>query len=887
LPDLLKRSILFRQHELKNAVFMRISMNSSQIRQKFFDFFITRGHTKVASSSLIPAQDPTLLFTNAGMNQFTDVFLGKEKRSYTRAVSIQKCVRAGGKHNDLENVGFTKRHLTFFEMMGNFSFGDYFKKDAIHFAWDFLTKEMNLPVEKLHATVYKTDDEAYTIWQKEIGIPAERIHRLGEKDNFWQMGETGPCGPCSEIHIDRGPDFGCKDEKKCGPACDCDRFLEIWNLVFMQFDRQPDGTDKSLKQTGVDTGMGLERLCSVVQNVDSVYHTDLFMPIIKRIEELTGKSYAQQDALTQAAFHVLADHIRSSTMIIADGGAPSNEGRGYVLRKIIRRAALFAQKLTDKNIFPELSRIVVEQMGDIYPELKSNATLIYKILESEISKFSANLVRGQAMLEKYFQEHQKEKIVSGQQAFKLYDTYGFPIELIRVMSQEKGFTIDEHGFEQQMAKQQEQSGKKTTDELNYLLPDSVTTEFTGYKELETLSKITHLIYEDKAVDAVPAGETCWIITQKSPYFIVGGGQVPDQGTVVIDGTETPLLQVRYINNAIGVQIKTPVALRIGTAVTSKVDAVWRTKAMKNHTATHMLQSALIELFGKQIKQSGSLVHPDYLRFDFTYHENLSAADLQKVEDLVNEKIQQNIPVTVEYMKLPEALKRGALAFFGDKYNPEQVRLVEIPHFSAELCGGTHVHATGDIGVFKITDISALSAGHRRITAVTGPGAVELFQETFAITKALGHEFKVQREQILDAIAKQKDELKKNHHEIKQLKKQLITCQLPLWLEKTEIVNDTPFLYQAVPDATSEELKEIAQLLGQKKPGFYFLTSMSDGKGIFVAYVDPAIKGIDLKSIAAQLKDVYGIKGGGSGNFLQGGAAEFPKSLHDNLKKWIK
>lgn len=860
-------------------------MKSMQIRQKFFDFFMKRHHEKVGSSSLIPAQDPTLLFANAGMNQFKDVFLGKEKRSYTRAVSIQKCVRAGGKHNDLENVGFTKRHLTFFEMMGNFSFGDYFKKDAIHFAWDFLTKEMALPIEKLHVTVYKTDDEAYNIWHKEVGIPESRMHRLGEKENFWQMGETGPCGPCTEIHIDRGAEFGCKDEKSCGPACDCDRFLEIWNLVFMQFDRQPGGLDKPLKQTGVDTGMGLERLCAVVQDKDSVYQTDIFMPIIEKIELLTGKKYAAQDAQMQAAFHVLADHIRSSTLIIADGGAPSNEGRGYVLRKIIRRAALFAQKLSNESIFPELSKVVVEQLGDIYPELKSNASLIYKILESEISKFATNLIRGQAMLEKYFQEHSMQKNVTGQQAFKLYDTYGFPLELIHVMAQEKGFTVDDAGFEKEMAKQQEQSGKKVSDELEHLLPDTVTTEFTGYQELQTASTISHLIHEGKIVEAVPAGATVWVVAKKSPYFIVGGGQVPDQGTISLGSQQTPLLQVRYINNAIGAQIKTPVPLKVGDSITSLVDPIWRTKAMKNHTATHLLQAALIELFGKTIKQSGSLVHPDYLRFDFTYHENLSAADIQKVEDLVNQKIMQNIPVGIHYMSLPEAIKKGALAFFGDKYNPEQVRMVEVPDFSVELCGGTHVSATGDIGSFKITDISALSAGHRRITAVTGPQALALFQETFAITKALGQEFKVQKEQVLDSVLKQKEELKKAHHDIKQLKKTMFALQIPQWHEKMESINSIPFLYQSIDQASSEDLKELAQTLSAKKAGFYFLTSMIDNKGIYVAQVSPSIK-IDMKKIAQHLKDAYNIRGGGTNTFLQGGAPSFDSTLPENLKKWI-
>jgi alanyl-tRNA synthetase len=887
-------------------------MKSRDIRQKFFDFFVQRSHTIVPSSSLIPAQDPTLLFTNAGMNQFKDVFLGKEKRSYTRAVSIQKCVRAGGKHNDLDNVGFTKRHLTFFEMMGNFSFGDYFKKDAIHFAWDFLVKELKLPVEKLHATVYKTDDEAYDIWHKEIGIPAERMHRLGENDNFWQMGETGPCGPCTEIHIDRGASFGCDDIKACGPACDCDRFLEIWNLVFMQFDRQSDGTDKPLKQTGVDTGMGLERLCSVVQDKDSVYGTDLFTPIIAQIEKMTGINYQSQDAQKKAAFHVLADHIRSSTMIIADGAAPSNEGRGYVLRKIIRRAALFAQKLSaDQKLFPELSRIVVQEMGEIYPELKNSATLVYKVLESEISKFSANLVRGQAILNEYFQQSDPSlrsasprtrderislsghpepvegskgahsKIITGAQAFKLYDTYGFPLELIEVIAKENGFTVDEQEFHAHMQKQQEQSGKKVADELAHVaLDEKITTEFTGYHELQTTSKVSALISGDKLVDTVPAGTKCWVITAESPFFIVGGGQVPDQGWLEIENKRVPLEQVRFIGagNAIGALITTPDPIKVGQTITSIVDPVWRTNAMKNHTATHLLQAALIELLGKTIKQSGSLVHPDYLRFDFTYHENLSPAQIQEVEDLVNEKIRENLHVNIEYMSLTQATKKGALAFFGDKYNPEKVRMIEIPGFSTELCGGTHVPQTGVIGVFKITEVTALSAGQRRIVAVTGPKALALFQETFEIVKDLGQEFKVQREHVLDAVVKQKQEVKALQTQIKQLKKLLFEAQIPALLQTVEAIKNVPFGFMAVADASSDEIKELAQQLQTKKPGLYVLFSVSGDKTLCIISLSPTMTTrVNLKNLAAWLKDTKGIKGGVTETLFQGGLPQIALS----------
>jgi alanyl-tRNA synthetase len=867
--------------------YQKDSMNSLQIREKFFDFFIKRKHEKVSSSSLIPAQDPTLLFANAGMNQFKDVFLGQERRSYSRAVSIQKCVRAGGKHNDLDNVGFTKRHLTFFEMMGNFSFGDYFKKDAIEFAWDFITKEMHLPIEKLHATVYKTDDESYDIWHKTIGVPAERMHRLGEAENFWAMGDTGPCGPCTEIHIDRGPEFGCKNEKDCGPACDCDRFLEIWNLVFMQFDRQSDGSFKPLKQTGVDTGMGLERLCAVVQDKDSVYQTDLFIPLINRIEQLTGVIYAKQNAQMQAAFHVLADHIRSSSLIIADGGAPSNEGRGYVLRKIIRRAALFAQKLTEENIFPELSKTVVAQLGDIYPELKINAELIYKMLDSEIKKFAQNLVRGQHILEKYFTESASSKTITGQQAFKLYDTYGFPIELIHLMANEKGYTVDAAGFEEHMKQQQEQSGAKKEDELSVLDLEQ-TTEFTGYRELETQSSITALIKDTKSVDAVSKGEECWVITKQSPFFIVGGGQVPDQGWLEIDGRKTAIKSVRFIGKAIAALIDAPEALTVGMSVVSIVDKTWRTNAMKNHTATHLLQAALIELFGKQIKQSGSLVHPDYLRFDFTYHENLSAADIARVEDLVNQKIRENIEVGIKHTNLKDALSNGALAFFGDKYNPEEVRMVKVADFSVELCGGTHVNRTGDIGAFKITDVSALSAGHRRITAVTGPRAIELFQQTFNTVKQLSQEYKVQLNEVVDAVSKQKEMIKKLQQEVKQLKKQSINALLPEWLSQVTSINEIPYLFVNVKDAAHDELKELAQTLASKKEGLYFLTSSADNRRLYFATVSPTLTTrVNLKNLGAWLKEKAGINGGGSNILYQGGTTKSEQELNILLTQWLE
>ncbi len=864
-------------------------MKSPEIRKRFFTFFTDRGHEQVPSSSLIPAQDPTLLFANAGMNQFKDIFLGLEKRSYTRAISIQKCVRAGGKHSDLDLVGFTKRHLTFFEMMGNFSFGDYFKKEAIDWAWEFLTKEIKLPINNLHVSVFRTDDESYDIWHKEIGLPTEKIHRLGEADNFWQMGDLGPCGPCSEIHIDRGPEFGCKDINKCGPGCECERFFEIWNLVFMEFDRQADGSLKPLKQKGVDTGMGLERLCTIAQNKDSVFDIDLFENIIAKIEKVTGLRYEQQPHELKAAFHVLADHIRSSTLLIADGCAPSNEGRGYVLRKIIRRAALFAQKLTDKNIFPELSQIVVADMGNIYPELKVTQELIFKILTSEIKKFATNLVRGQHILEKYFEESKKKKVITGAQAFKLYDTFGFPLELVDIIAKERSYKVDKKSFEEHMQKQQEQSGKKLTDSLDHIeLDASITTEFTGYQELETPSAVIALIVANEPTDFVPAEQECWVIARKSPFFIVGGGQVPDQGSLTLGKHKVAIDEVRYINGRIAARIKAPIDIKIGDAISSKVDKEWRTNAMKNHTATHLLQAALIQLLGKHIKQSGSLVHPDYLRFDFTYHENLSPEQIKKVENVVNEKIRQNIPVKIEHTTFKDATDRGVLAFFGDKYNPEKVRIVEIPEFSAELCGGTHVRTTGDIGAFKITEVTALSAGHRRIVALTGPKAIELFQDTFSTVKNLSQEFKVKREEVIGQVLKQKEQLKELQTQVKQLRHTLWQTQLPIWKKQTAKINDLPFLFLSLQDAAHDELKDIAQSLAQKTPGLYFLISATDDRSIFLATLsDQFANRVNLKNFAAWLKDEYGLRGGGTKNSIQGGGGKFDPELETAITAWLK
>lgn len=857
-------------------------MNSLEIRQKFFDFFIRNGHTLVSSSSLIPAQDPTLLFTNAGMNQFKDVFLGKENRSYKNAVSIQKCIRAGGKHNDLENVGFTKRHLTFFEMMGNFSFGDYFKKEAIEFAWNFLTQEIKLDANKLYPSVYEKDTEAFDIWNKVIGIPKEKISRLGAADNFWQMGDTGPCGPCSEIYFDRGHEFGCKAEN-CAPGCSCDRFLEIWNLVFMQYDRQPDGTDKLLKQTGVDTGMGLERLCSIVQNKESVFDTDLFLPILQKIETLTNINYNSADSNIKAAFRVLADHIRSSCFAIADGCTPSNEGRGYVLRKIIRRAALFAQKLSNQNIFPKIASALIDSMSSLYPDLKINSKQIISLLQSETEKFEQNLLNGQEILKRYFEQN-SSKIITGNQAFKLYDTYGFPLELTKVIAHENGFKVDIENFEIEMDKQRLQSGKKNT-AITYDINEDLLTRFTGYQEHITNTKVIAILVENKEVNEVAPGINCAIITQESPFYVECGGQISDEGIVVINNQETKLLSLSKINNTIAAVINAPIKIKVGDEVTLKVDAPSRINTMKNHTATHLLQAALINIIGKTVKQSGSVVTPDYLRFDFTYHENLTNEQIIEIEELVNKIILENIPLKINTTTYKDALSKGVIAFFGEKYNPENVRVVEVPGFSSELCGGTHVNATGDIGCFKIIEMSALSAGNRRIVAVTGPQALHRFQQDFNIVKTLSQEFKVTSENVLNAYSKQKEQFKLLQTQLKDTKKQLIKHQIPGWLAQVEEVNSKNFAYINISQAENDELKEISEQLTNKKPALYFLYAQKENKvNYFISW--PAQYKIDTKELSKWLQS-QGLKGGGSGNTITGGAQVLDAALADNLKNWIK
>ncbi len=870
-----------------------LSLTSLDLRKKFFDYFIKNGHEKVASSSLIPAQDPTILFTNAGMNQFKDVFLGTEKRSYKRAVSIQKCVRAGGKHNDLENVGFTQRHLTFFEMMGNFSFGDYFKKEAIKFAWNFLTQEIGLDPQKMYVSVHLTDQESYDIWCNEMNIPKERIFKLGES-NFWQMGDVGPCGPCTEIFVDRGSNYGC-GKKECDLACGCDRFLEIWNNVFMQFNRQADGQDMPLKQTGVDTGMGLERLTMIIQNKDSVFTTDLFDTVFAKIEQLTGHKYATSSIEIQAAFNVIGDHVRSSTFLIADGCAPSNEGRGYVLRKIIRRAALFAQKISDKNIFPQISLALIDDMKSVYPELELQKEQITSVLQLEIERFADNLVRGKRILQDYIAQHAKQKSIDGGQAFILYDTYGFPLEVTKLIALEHKFSVDEIGFEKRMEEQRARSGKKMKEAAPVAgsALNGVHSVFTGYDSLQETSKVIALLVDDAKVASVDVNGVCWLATEKTPFYVASGGQVNDQGTVEIAGKQTQILDLKKIGEAILIKIIAPAQLKIGDLVSMQVDQFSRLQIMKNHTATHLLQAALQQMFGKSVKQAGSIVTPDYLRFDYTYHKSLTAEEIKAIENLINQKIWDNIPVVTKNTTFKQAVFEGVIAFFGDKYNPESVRAISVSDFSAELCGGTHVRATGEIGMFKITEEISLAAGQRRMVAITGFKAVQQFQQDFLIVKKLCQDLKIKPEAVLQNIDNLQNKIKDLQKDLKAGKQVLLKLQMPEFMKRAEKIASILFsdFTFASMDYSLDDIREFVQMIQKQNLGFYVAFQIDGLKINFIVSIDKSlVEKISLSELKILLQQDYGLTGGGSSTMIQGGGLiteDIVKKVTQGIKRWLQ
>ena len=869
-------------------------MQVNQIRQKFLDFFKSKGHEIVKSSSLIPHDDPTLLFTNAGMNQFKDTFLGLEKRDYTRATTSQKCVRAGGKHNDLENVGYTARHHTFFEMLGNFSFGDYFKTDAIKYAWEFLTSSewLNLPKEKLYVTVYHTDDEAFDIWHKEIGLAAERIIRIGDKasggsDNFWQMGDTGPCGPCSEIFYDHGADIW--GGLPGTPEEDGDRFIEIWNNVFMQFNRDETGKLNLLPKPSVDTGMGIERISAVLQNVHSNYEIDLFVKLIDAAAQITHTTDK-----TNASLKVLADHIRSVAFLIADGALPSNEGRGYVVRRIIRRAIRHGYKLGRREpFFNQLVATLVSEMGDAYPELILNKELIEKIIFQEEERFFQTIDNGMTLLNDAIlksnttskNQTTDHNLLAGDVAFKLYDTYGFPLDLTQDVCREHDINVDIDGYEICMTRQREMAkaaGKfKIAGSLEY---SGCETEFIGYDENSCAAKVVALYRDGVAVTQLIAGDEGIIVLDQSVFYAESGGQTGDTGTIVVDGGVSCLFAVddtQKIRAAVhGHSGKlTHGSLKIGDEVIATLDLHQRIATARNHSVTHLLHKALHEVIGTHATQKGSLVSSDLTRFDFANDKGLTQAQINEIERIVNHVIMQNYEVAIDEMSYDEAIKTGAMALFGEKYTND-VRVVKMGEFSTELCGGTHVIQTGDIGFFTITSEGGIANGVRRIEAITGEAALLRMQQNMAVLDIARDKLKAQSNDLLnikiDAVLADN---KAQNKEIAELKAKLATYQAEALLDQaTTLANGAKLLVLRLDGLESKALVELAEKIKDKLvSGIVVIGAVNAERVNLVAGVTKdLINQYKAGEIIAKLAVTVGGKGGGRPDMAQAGGSETHK-----------
>lgn len=869
-------------------------MSTSEIRTAFLEYFRSEGHQVVASSSLVPHNDPTLLFTNAGMNQFKDVFLGSDLRSYNRAVSSQRCVRAGGKHNDLDNVGYTARHHTFFEMLGNFSFGDYFKRDAITFAWRFLTSVLKLPQEKLLVTVYATDDEAYDIWAKEIGVPAERIVRIGDNkgapyasDNFWQMGDTGPCGPCTEIFYDHGADIwggppGSAEE-------DGDRFIEIWNVVFMQFNRQADGVMEPLPKPSVDTGMGIERISAIMQGVHSNYEIDIFQALIKQVAAVVGI-----EDLANKSLRVIADHIRSCAFLIADGVMPSNEGRGYVLRRIIRRAVRHGRKLGAQEVF--FYRLVAElaqQMGDAYPELHSQQPVIERVLKQEEEQFVRTLDRGLALLEEALSALGDVKVVPGEVVFKLYDTYGFPVDLTADVVRDRNYSIDEAGFQSEMEKQRER-GKGASNfavDYNKRLKIEQTSQFTGYEHLTAQETITALIKQDAEVETIHEGDEALVILANTPFYAESGGQLGDAGLLHHGDNVFAVTDTIKLGQAIAHKGYVERGqFKLNDLVLAEVDGERRLATAAHHSVTHLLHAALRKVLGEHVAQKGSQVGPERLRFDFSHFEPLTMATIRRVEELVNAEIRKNHPVETRLMSVDDAKQSGAMALFGEKYDDE-VRVVGMGDFSTELCGGTHASRTGDIGFFKIIAESGVAAGIRRIEAVAGQVAIdymhqlgEQIDETASLVK--GDQFS-----IAAKVRQVMDRTRSLERELEQLKAKLAAHAGANLLTQVVQINGQKVLVAELEGVDPKSLRTtLDELKNRLQSGVLLLATVADGKVSLIAGVThdltSKVKAGDLVNLVAQQ---VGGKGGGRADMAQAGGTE-PQALPAALERvlpWLE
>ena len=869
-------------------------MKTSELRQKFLKFFETKGHTVVRSSSLVPHDDPTLLFTNAGMNQFKDVFLGFDKRPYSRATTAQKCVRAGGKHNDLENVGYTARHHTFFEMMGNFSFGDYFKRDAIHFAWEFLTSPewLNIPKDKLLATVYAEDDEAYNIWLNEIGMPSERIVRIGDNkgakyasDNFWQMGDTGPCGPCSEIFYDHGEEIW--GGIPGSPEEDGDRWIEIWNCVFMQFNRDEQGNMNPLPKPSVDTGMGLERMAAVMQHVHSNYEIDLFQDLLKAVARETGAPFSMEEP----SLKVIADHIRSCSFLIADGVLPSNEGRGYVLRRIIRRAVRHGYKLgQSKPFFHKLVADLVKEMGDAYPELKEKQTQIEEALKNEESRFAQTLETGMALLENALAKG--GKTLDGEIIFKLYDTYGFPYDLTADICRERNIDLDEEGFNREMEAQRARARAAQSFKANAQLPyDGQDTEFKGYSERQTESKVLALYKNGEQVNELNKGDEGAVVIDFTPFYAESGGQVGDVGYIFSGENRFEVRDTQKIKAAVFGQfgVQTSGRLKVGDSVTAKVDDEIRNANMRNHSATHLMHKALRDVLGEHVEQKGSLVTAESTRFDISHPQAVTTEEIAEVERRVNEAILANVAVNAAIMSMEDAQKTGAMMLFGEKYGDE-VRVLQMGGFSTELCGGTHVSRTGDIGLFKIISEGGIAAGVRRIEAITGLNALKWAQDQERLVKDIIAETKAQTEK--DVLAK----IQAGAAHAKALEKELARAKAELAVHAgAKLLDDakdlgSAKLVAAQIEADAAALREIVtDLTGKSDNAVILLAAVNDGKVSLCAGVSKALTGKvkagDLVKFAAEQ---VGGKGGGRPDLAQAGGSDVEKlpAMIDSVKDWV-
>ncbi|EBU9773356.1 alanine--tRNA ligase [Salmonella enterica subsp. enterica serovar Kumasi] len=871
-----------------------MSKSTAEIRQAFLDFFHSKGHQVVASSSLVPNNDPTLLFTNAGMNQFKDVFLGLDKRNYSRATTSQRCVRAGGKHNDLENVGYTARHHTFFEMLGNFSFGDYFKHDAIQFAWELLTGEnwFALPKERLWVTVYETDDEAYEIWEKEVGIPRERIIRIGDNkgapyasDNFWQMGDTGPCGPCTEIFYDHGEHIW--GGPPGSPEEDGDRYIEIWNIVFMQFNRQADGTMEPLPKPSVDTGMGLERIAAVLQHVNSNYDIDLFRTLIEAVAKVTGAT-----DLGNKSLRVIADHIRSCAFLVADGVLPSNENRGYVLRRIIRRAVRHGNMLGAKEtFFYKLVGPLIEVMGSAGEELKRQQAQVEQVLKTEEEQFARTLERGLALLDEELAKLQGDTL-DGETAFRLYDTYGFPVDLTADVCRERNIKVDEAGFEAAMEEQRRRAREASGfgADYNAMIRVDSASEFKGYDHLELNGKVTALFVDGKAVEAINAGQEAVVVLDQTPFYAESGGQVGDKGELKGAGFTFAVDDTQKYGQAIGHIGKLSAgALKVGDAVQADVDEARRARIRLNHSATHLMHAALRQVLGTHVAQKGSLVSDKVLRFDFSHNEAMKPSEIRQVEDLVNAQIRRNLPIETNIMDLDAAKAKGAMALFGEKYD-ERVRVLSMGDFSTELCGGTHASRTGDIGLFRIISESGTAAGIRRIEAVTGEGAMATVHAQSDRLNDIAHLLKGDSQNLGDKVRAVLERTRQLEKELQQLKDQAAAQESANLSSKAVDLNGVKLLVSELAGIEPKMLRTMVDdLKNQLGSTVIVLATVVEGKVSLIAGVSKdvtdRVKAGELIGMVAQQ---VGGKGGGRPDMAQAGgtdAAALPAALA-SVQGWV-